>query len=111
MSNQFEEMTYAVVPHEDRWAVELQDGVFKNFKFVIENLRLTYRDEDDNLKLVEEDTEIDEMDVFLDFEYDVVSVPQVYEPQEGDQQAFETVTRNIVFDVLTNHHELYDLKA
>ena len=94
---------YGVVKDEsdDRWAIHIESGDFTDFIFKIDHLRLTYKTDDDRLKLVESYDEVDDKDVILDFQYDLTSVPN----------NFENVARNILIDILMSHPELYKLES
>ena len=104
---------YGVVKDEsdDRWAIHIESGDFADFIFKIDHLCLTYKTDDDRLKLVESYDEVDDKDVILDFQYDLTSVPKNFENVDGSQQAFENVARNILIDILMSHPELYKLES
>ena len=110
MEENLQELNYSVVPHQDsQSAVVVESGPFNGFKFVIENLRLVYKDVDGNLQLVDEETNSDELDIQLDFSYDLIEVPETYESRKEDKQNFEGMVQSILFDVLLNHKNLYQL--
>lgn len=112
--NQQEEVTYSTVKYEDRWAILIENGVFKDFVFTIENMRLTYDDEQEDgdiqTKIVENFEQVIDKEVSLDFEYDLKSVPSAYEDVAGNQEYFENVARNILVDVVMNYPELYKIE-
>lgn len=104
-------LTYGIVEDmQGRWAVHLENGKFKDFYFRIEHLRLTYVDDDDKLKMVEDYSEVEDKEVKLDFQYDLMQVPEGYINKDGDQYEFEEVARNILIDILANHKDLYKLE-
>lgn len=115
LSNQEEqkEVSYSIVKYENRWAILIESGVFDKFTFTIENMRLRYEDENEDgeteTKLVEDVNSVLDKEIFMDFEYDLKTVPADYIDQEGRQEFFETVARNILMDILINYPELYKL--
>ena len=112
MEENLQELNYSVVPHEgSQGAVIIESGVFNGFKFTIENLRLVYKDVNGKLQLVDEETDSDELDIQLDFSYDLVEVPETYESRTEDKKNFEGMLQSIVLDVLMNHKNLYQLGA
>ena len=112
MEENLQELNYSVVPHEgSQGAVIIESGVFNGFKFTIENLRLVYKDVNGELQLVDEETDSDELDIQLDFSYDLVEVPETYESRTEDKKNFEGMLQSIVLDVLMNHKNLYQLGA
>ena len=112
-TNRTDRIEYRVVKdNEDkRLAVQVGNGYFQNFFFKINRLRLTYETEEGTIKRVTDWEEVKDKDINLDFEYDLSFVPKTYEQQEGDQEEFEQVTRQILIDVLMNHPELYAMEA
>ena len=102
------EVTYSIVKHENRWAILIENGIFKNFTFTIENMRLYYED-GDTTKIVSDVEDVVDKDVSMDFEYQLQTVPATYEDSEGKQAFFENVARNILIDILLNYPELYKL--
>ena len=112
MEENLQELNYSVVPHQgSQGAVIIESGVFNGFKFTIENLRLVYKDVNGELQLVDEETDSDELDIQLDFSYDLVEVPETYESRKEDKEHFEGMLQSIVLDVLMNHKNLYQLGA
>ena len=112
MEENLQELNYSVVPHQGgQGAVVIESGIFSGFKFTIENLRLVYKDVDGELHLVEEETDPDELDIQLDFSYDLIEVPETYESKKEDKEHFEGMLQSIVLDVLMNHKNLYQLGA
>lgn len=112
MEENLQELNYSVVPHQgSQGAVIIESGVFNGFKFTIENLRLVYKDVNGELQLVNEETDSDELDIQLDFSYDLVEVPETYESRTEDKKNFEGMIQSIVLDVLMNHKNLYQLGA
>lgn len=112
MEENLQELNYSVVPHQgSQGAVIIESGVFNGFKFTIENLRLVYKDVNGELQLVNEETDSDELDIQLDFSYDLVEVPETYESRTEDKKNFEGMLQSIVLDVLMNHKNLYQLGA
>lgn len=112
MEENLQELNYSVVPHQgSQGAVIIESGVFNGFKFTIENLRLVYKDVNGELQLVDEETDSDELDIQLDFSYDLVEVPETYESRTEDKKNFEGMLQSIVLDVLMNHKNLYQLGA
>ena len=112
MEENLQELNYSVVPHQgSQGAVIIESGVFNGFKFTIENLRLVYKDVNGELQLVDEETDSDELDIQLDFSYDLVEVPETYESRTEDKKNFEGMIQSIVLDVLMNHKNLYQLGA
>ena len=112
MEENLQELNYSVVPHQgSQGAVVIESGVFNGFKFTIENLRLVYKDTNGELHLVDEKTDADELDIQLDFSYDLVEVPETYESKKEDKENFEGMLQSIVLDVLMNHKNLYQLGA
>ena len=112
MEENLQELNYSVVPHQgSQGAVLIESGIFNGFKFVIENLRLVYKDVNGELQLVNEETDADELDIQLDFSYDVIEVPETYESKKEDKEHFEGMIQSIVLDVLMNHKNLYQLGA
>jgi len=112
MEENLQELNYSVVPHEgSQGAVVIESGAFNGFKFTIENLRLVYKDVNGELQLVDEETDSDELDIQLDFSYDLVEVPETYESRTEDKEHFEGMIQSIVLDVLMNHKNLYQLGA
>jgi len=115
LSNQEEqkEVSYSIVKYENRWAILIESGVFDKFTFTIENMRLRYEDENEDgekqTKLVDDVNSVLDKEIFMDFEYDLKTVPADYVDQEGRQEFFETVARNILMDILINYPELYKL--
>ena len=110
MEENLQELNYSVVPHQgSQGAVLIESGIFNGFKFVIENLRLVYKDVEGELHLVDEETNVNELDVQLDFSYDLVEVPETYESKKEDKEHFEGMIQSIVLDVLMNHKNLYQL--
>jgi len=107
-----DKLAYQVVrDNEDkRLTVHIGNGYFKNFFFKINHLRLTYLTDDDMIMPVTSYDEVDDKDVTLDFEYDLTLVPPDYVNQDGDQEEFENVVRNVVIDVLMNRQELYTME-
>ena len=89
----------------------IESGAFNGFKFTIENLRLVYKDVNGELQLVDEKTPENELDIQLDFSYDLVEVPETYESRTEDKKNFEGMLQSIVLDVLMNHKNLYQLGA
>ena len=100
---------YRVVKDKEdkRLAVQIGNGYFQNFFFKINRLRLTYETEEGIIKRVTSWEEVHDKDVNLDFEYDLSFIPPTYTQNEGDQEEFEQVTRQILIDVLMNRPELY----
>ncbi len=112
MEENVQELNYSIVPHQgSQGAVLIESGIFNGFKFTIENLRLVYKDVNGELQLVEEETDSDELDIQLDFSYDLIEVPEVYESKKEDKEHFEGMLQSIVLDVLMNHKNLYQLGA
>ena len=112
MEENLQELNYSIVPHKGpHGAVVVESGPFNGFKFVIENLRLVYKDINGKLHLVDEETDADELDIQLDFSYDLVQVPETYESKKEDKENFEGMIQSIVLDVLMNHKNLYQLGA
>ena len=112
MEENVQELNYSIVPHEGpQGAVIIESGAFNGFKFTIENLRLVYKDVNGELRLVDEETPENELDIQLDFSYDLVEVPETYESRTEDKQNFEGMLQSIVLDVLMNHKNLYQLGA
>jgi len=112
MEENLQELNYSVVPHEGaQGAVLIESGIFNGFKFVIENLRMVYKDVNGELQLVNEETDADELDIQLDFAYDLIEVPETYESKKEDKEHFEGMLQSIVLDVLMNHKNLYQLGA
>ena len=112
MEENLQELNYSVVPHQgSQGAVIIESGVFNGFKFTIENLRLVYKDANGELQLVDEKTPENELDIQLDFSYDLVEVPETYESRTEDKKNFEGMLQSIVLDVLMNHKNLYQLGA
>ena len=112
MEENLQELNYSVVPHQgSQGAVIIESGVFNGFKFTIENLRLVYKDVNGKLQLVDEKTPENELDIQLDFSYDLVEVPETYESRTEDKKNFEGMLQSIVLDVLMNHKNLYQLGA
>jgi len=112
MKENLHELNYSFVPHkEPQGAILVESGPFNGFKFVIENLRLVYKDVNGDLHLVDEETDSDELDIQLDFSYDLVQVPETYESKKEDKENFEGMIQSIVLDVLMNHKNLYQLGA
>ena len=112
MEENLQELNYSVVPHQDsQSAVIVESGPFNGFKFIIENLRLVYKDVNGELQLVDEETDSDELDIRLDFSYDLIEVPETYESRKEDKENFEGMVQSILFDVLLNHQNLYQLGA
>ena len=110
MEENLQELNYSIVPHEGAHsAVVVESGPFNGFKFTIENLRLVYKDVDGNLQFVDEQVDSDELDIQLDFSYDLVQVPETYESKKEDKENFEGMIQSIVLDVLMNHKNLYQL--
>ena len=110
MKENLQELNYSIVPHEGAHsAVVVESGPFNGFKFTIENLRLVYKDVDGNLQFVDEQVDSDELDIQLDFSYDLVQVPETYESKKEDKENFEGMIQSIVLDVLMNHKNLYQL--
>ena len=112
-TNRTNRIEYRVVKdNEDkRLAVQIGNGYFQNFFFKINRLRLTYVTEEGMIKRVTNWEEVKDKDVDLDFEYDLSFVPNGYKDQEGDQEEFEQVARQILIDVLMNRPELYAMEA
>ena len=112
MEENLQELNYSVVPHQgSQGAVVIESGIFNGFKFTIENLRMVYKDVNGELRLVDEETDPDELDIQLDFSYDLVEVPETYESKKEDKEHFEGMIQSIVLDVLMNHKNLYQLGA
>ena len=112
MEENLQELNYSVIPHKgNQGAVLIESGIFNGFKFIIENLRLVYKDVNGNLQLIDEETDADELDIQLDFSYDLVEVPETYESKKEDKEHFEGMIQSIVLDVLMNHKNLYQLGA
>ena len=110
MKENLQELNYSVVPHKGAHsAVLVESGPFNGFKFTIENLRLVYKDVNGDLQLVDEETDSDELDIQLDFSYDLVQVPETYESKKEDKENFEGMLQSIILDVLMNHKNLYQL--
>lgn len=111
-TNKTDRIEYRVVKDEKdkRLAVQIGNGYFQNFFFKINRLRLTYETEEGMIKRVTDWEEVHDKDVNLDFEYDLSFVPNEYEQQEGDQEEFEQVARQILIDVLMNRPELYAME-
>ena len=108
MEENLQELNYSVVPHQgSQGAVLIESGIFNGFKFTIENLRMVYKDVNGELQLVDEETDPDELDIQLDFSYDLVEVPETYESKKEDKEHFEGMIQSIVLDVLMNHKNLY----
>lgn len=112
-TNKTDRIEYRVVKdsEDNRLAVQIGNGYFQNFFFKINRLRLTYETEEGMIKRVTDWEEVKDKDINLDFEYDLSFVPNGYEQQEGDQEEFEQVTRQILIDVLMNRPELYAMEA
>lgn len=112
-TNKTDRIEYRVVKdNEDkRLAIQVGNGYFQNFFFKINRLRLTYETEEGMIKSVNDWEEVKDKDINLDFEYDLSFVPKTYKQQEGDQEEFEQVTRQILIDVLMNRPELYAMEA
>lgn len=109
MEENLQELNYSVVPHEGpHGAVVVESGPFNGFKFVIGNLRIVYKDVNGELHLVGEETDSDELDIQIDFSYDLIEEP--YKLKE-DKENFEGMVQSILFDVLLNHKNLYQLGA
>ena len=72
---------------------------------------MVYKDVNGELQLVDEETDPDELDIQLDFSYDLVEVPETYESKKEDKEHFEGMLQSIVLDVLMNHKNLYQLGA
>lgn len=107
-----ERITYGIVENEKKEkAIIIEAGRFKDFIFKIDRLRLTYKKEDGTLKIVESYDEVADEEVMMDFQYDLVSVPEAFETNENDQSSFEELAQNILIDILTNHQELYKLES
>ena len=110
MEENLQELNYSIVPHEGAHsAVLIESGPFNGFKFTIDNLRLAYKDVNGDLQLVDEETDSDELDIQLDFSYDLVQVPETYESKKEDKENFEGMLQSIILDVLMNHRNLYQL--
>ncbi len=112
-TNRTDRIEYRVVKDKEdkRLAVQVGNGYFQNFFFKINRLRLTYETEEGMIMRVTDWEEVKDKDINLDFEYDLSFVPKTYERQEGDQEEFEQVTRQILIDVLMNRPELYAMEA
>lgn len=119
-----DEVTYAIEkasedPDETRWAIRIETGLFKEFLFTINHMRL-YVEDENGKSLVTNDNmeELVDKDIQMDFEYDIKYVPATYVDSklkvqagpivyENNQAFFEAVARNILMDIVINYPELY----
>lgn len=108
------EVSYSIVQYEKRWAIKIESGVFNEFVYTIENMRLTYKDENEDegsqVKLVYDINDVADKDVNLDFEYELRTIPASYIDEEGRQSYFENISRHILIDILLNYPNLYKLE-
>jgi len=119
-----DEVTYAIEkatedPDEKRWAIRIESGLFKDFLFTINHMRLYVEDENGKELVTGENTEeLVDKDIQMDFEYDIKYVPSTYVDSklkvqagpvvyENNQAFFEAVARNILMDIVINYPELY----
>jgi hypothetical protein len=120
-----DEVTYAIEkatsdPNEERWAIRIESGLFKDFLFTINHMRLYVEDEEEDKSLVTDENmeELIDKDIQMDFEYDIKYVPATYKDSklkvqagpityENNQTFFEAVARNILMDIVINYPELY----
>lgn len=107
-----EELKYSIEENEDFLVtILIESGPFDGFRFGIENLRLVYEDEQGELCLVSDEKEVEDKELRLDFQINLLDVPETYEESTVNVEDFETTVRGLVFNTLMNYSNLYQLGA
>ena len=74
-------------------------------------MRLVYENEQGELCLVSDEKEVEDRELRLDFQINLLDVPETYEESTVNVEDFETTVRGLVFDILMNYSNLYQLGA
>jgi hypothetical protein len=107
-----EELKYSIEENQDFLvSILIESGPFDGFRFGIENLRLVYENEQGELCLVSDEKEVEDRELRLDFQINLLDVPETYEESSVNVEDFETTVRGLVFNVLMNYSNLYQLGA
>jgi len=107
-----EELKYSIEENQDFLvSILIESGPFDGFRFGIENLRLVYENEQGELCLVSDEKEVEDQELRLDFQINLLDVPETYEESSVNVEDFETTVRGLVFNVLMNYSNLYQLGA
>jgi len=107
-----EELKYSIEENQDFLvSILIESGPFDGFRFGIENLRLVYENEQGELCLVSDEKEVEDQELRLDFQINLLDVPETYEESTVNVEDFETTVRGLVFNVLMNYSNLYQLGA
>lgn len=107
-----EELKYSVQENEDFLvSILIESGPYNGFRFGIENLRLVYENEQGELCLVSDEKEVEDRELRLDFQINLLDVPETYEESTVNVEDFDTTVRGLVFDILMNYSNLYQLGA
>jgi len=107
-----EELKYSIEENQDFLvSILIESGPFDGFRFGIENLRLVYENEQGELCLVSDEKEVEDKELRLDFQINLLDVPETYEESSVNVEDFETTVRGLVFNVLMNYSNLYQLGA
>ena len=110
--NGLEELKYSIEENQDFLvSILIESGPFDGFRFGIENLRLVYENEQGELCLVSDEKEVEDRELRLDFQINLLDVPETYEESTVNVEDFETTVRGLVFNVLMNYSNLYQLGA
>lgn len=110
-----QELSYSILDsdHSDYFlSILIESGPFGGYKFGIQNLRLVYEDEQGELQMITDEMNIDEKDLRLDFQVSLYHLPEtVLSESDVDLEAFDTTARGLVFDIIMNHQNLYNVGA